>query len=569
MADPNSMNEATWALPSHNVAENEASTQQDRDTFMTSEEFTTVRELIQSVPEMLEAILQQIEQGDSLMSQAMNSDRDSFVQLLLQGTDLADPGQPASQTISESASDTPNVTHIESVEGFDPMEGMSPEEVANYQLALAIQAQEDAGFENRHSDRDMPPETFECACGEVYTSTSSPILLNCGCVRCEDCLNQNVSVGLECKKNFPPKCHGPIDIDDVMHHLHPEVVARWTEVQEEYTDLSPVYCGVKTCSKYLSKATYLDGGASAKCDSCDELTCTACSALNTDHESDSCPDRLAKLDRELMEKKKWKSCPGCKEMIEKSEGCDHMECECGQAFCYQCGRAYNGGLPCNCTGEREWVEEDPDENNPLFQQQMLDDFAGRAGQFDEQGRPRLQAVVLELHDLQGRVQDLQEFFRRTPFTEASESQHEHAAIAPEEGSEILDAGHLLLENIRQTVQIFPVLAMNGPNIFNDIDGFHVRLDTFEEMDDTHMTGAAQGQALAQLEDFSRRIATATLNVLETAAVGQPPHPEAPPETPDEFDVPAPVHNHVDDWGNAPMDEADGLQQWSDDPRAGW
>jgi hypothetical protein len=32
-----------------------------------------------------------------------------------------------------------------------------------------------------------------------------------------------------------------------------------------------------------------------------------------------------------------KSCPSCKAMIEKNEGCSHMKCACGCDFCWVCG----------------------------------------------------------------------------------------------------------------------------------------------------------------------------------------------------------------------------------------
>ena len=35
-----------------------------------------------------------------------------------------------------------------------------------------------------------------------------------------------------------------------------------------------------------------------------------------------------------------------------------MTCECGQDFCYACGAAYQGGMPCNCQGQRPWADED-------------------------------------------------------------------------------------------------------------------------------------------------------------------------------------------------------------------
>ncbi|KAK5086370.1 hypothetical protein LTR05_003538 [Lithohypha guttulata] len=268
--------------------------------------------------------------------------------------------------------------HDSSETNSDAPQETTEQERADFELAMLLQAQEDRGFEEH--DQDLPPEERECSCGEVYTCLKDIAVLNCGCVRCPDCLNQNVLVGLESKASFPPKCHGPIDIEDISHFIEPLTLARWSEVKTEYTDVAPVYCAIQACaiqacSQYLSKNTFVEEGKWALCYKCNAKTCPACLHLQTEHEKGVYPERLAKLDRELMDKEGWKECPQCKNMIEKSDGCDHMICECGQEFCYQCGRSYTGGLPCNCHGNNEWVEEDPEDNDPFMQQRLMDEIA--------------------------------------------------------------------------------------------------------------------------------------------------------------------------------------------------
>lgn len=51
-----------------------------------------------------------------------------------------------------------------------------------------------------------------------------------------------------------------------------------------------------------------------------------------------------------------KVCQGCGTRVEKSFGCDHMECLCGYRFCYNCGSP--GGI-CTCGNSRTFI------NNPL------------------------------------------------------------------------------------------------------------------------------------------------------------------------------------------------------------
>jgi len=66
-------------------------------------------------------------------------------------------------------------------------------------------------------------------------------------------------------------------------------------------------------------------------------------------------------------------------MVEKSSGSDHMTCDCGAELCYLCGVEYVGGMPCNCTGQRNWVEDEPEVNDPVIQQQLMDEAAGHIG----------------------------------------------------------------------------------------------------------------------------------------------------------------------------------------------
>ena len=54
----------------------------------------------------------------------------------------------------------------------------------------------------------------------------------------------------------------------------------------------------------------------------------------------------------LMRQKNYKQCPFCGNAIEKTEGCNHMKCNCGKQFCYNCGTGYKndgkGSKKCDC-----------------------------------------------------------------------------------------------------------------------------------------------------------------------------------------------------------------------------
>jgi len=55
---------------------------------------------------------------------------------------------------------------------------------------------------------------------------------------------------------------------------------------------------------------------------------------------------------------KYKMCQECKYWVEKTDGCDHLTCKCGNEFCYKCGVNYLDGSPnCECD---EYYGEDID-----------------------------------------------------------------------------------------------------------------------------------------------------------------------------------------------------------------
>ncbi|KAJ7587962.1 hypothetical protein C8J56DRAFT_1004410 [Mycena floridula] len=72
---------------------------------------------------------------------------------------------------------------------------------------------------------------------------------------------------------------------------------------------------------------------------CNHVWCKACQqAVDVPGPQHSC-DGSSEL-QDLMEKRGWKHCPGCKTPIQKYEGCNHMTCMapgCNTHFCYSCG----------------------------------------------------------------------------------------------------------------------------------------------------------------------------------------------------------------------------------------
>lgn len=65
----------------------------------------------------------------------------------------------------------------------------------------------------------------------------------------------------------------------------------------------------------------------------DKQTCEEFKLSNTEDEND------VKF-KELVQGANFKQCPHCKFWVEKTMGCNHMRCKCGNDFCYLCGGLY-------------------------------------------------------------------------------------------------------------------------------------------------------------------------------------------------------------------------------------
>ena len=105
------------------------------------------------------------------------------------------------------------------------------------------------------------------------------------------------------------------------------------------------------------------------CYGCKHQGCQICECTEY-HDGRACPgprNDLDGLDAEtvkLLFDGDAKRCPGCKQIISKIEGCDHMICVCGTHFCYRCNQKldsvdpYFHTCPANLAGNVNGVYRD-------------------------------------------------------------------------------------------------------------------------------------------------------------------------------------------------------------------
>jgi hypothetical protein len=196
----------------------------------------------------------------------------------------------------------------------------------NHQDVAGSQAQDQAsGTENASPCKicftNLNPEQF--------------IYLNCGCLYCVECLNAHFRSGLANRASYPPRCCGSqaIDITVAQGFLDDNNIIRYHSVQEEFSAALPLYCARKDCgTTFIGDAApiNLQGNETMVfCPECALETCAKCRELRGAHVDNegvlACPDSLALANvKEMAEEENWRRCPGCRHLVEKIDGCDHM-----------------------------------------------------------------------------------------------------------------------------------------------------------------------------------------------------------------------------------------------------
>ena len=113
----------------------------------------------------------------------------------------------------------------------------------------------------------------------------------------------------------------------------------YAETYLELTTKNPLFCSNVRCSKLLPETTAF-AGEIVTCMHCQTKTCKQCK--NQAHPGAECQeDKEITAVKQLAVQKGWKACPGCEQLVEKTEGCSHITCpRCGTDFCYRCARKW-------------------------------------------------------------------------------------------------------------------------------------------------------------------------------------------------------------------------------------
>ncbi|KIL59702.1 hypothetical protein M378DRAFT_997146 [Amanita muscaria Koide BX008] len=196
------------------------------------------------------------------------------------------------------------------------------------------------------------------ACPICFDEVTTPVMLTCGHFYCTACLRHFLSSAVE-RKTFPLACSGdedrckaPIAIPIIQRYLLQQQFDRLVEMAvTTYIEKQPTkfrYCTTPDCPQVYR---YEGGGMTTvlTCPSCFATVCTGCH--KEAHEGMTCREREIMTNPKEQERlnEEWalaagaKRCPSCRVWIQKTEGCNHMTCQCGVHLCWLCLMTFPAG----------------------------------------------------------------------------------------------------------------------------------------------------------------------------------------------------------------------------------
>lgn len=163
-------------------------------------------------------------------------------------------------------------------------------------------------------------ERFPCSsCVAVYHS-SELMKARCGHVYCRHCATQLIELSFVDESLFPPRCcRLEFPVSTVRQFLGLDIANRYDEKSIERKDPYRTYCSNPLCAQYIFPAQVTSYVGTCRC--CAQRTCTLCK--RAEHPQSPCPEEDIEV-LVLAEQEGWRRCPGCRNVVELKDGCNHI-----------------------------------------------------------------------------------------------------------------------------------------------------------------------------------------------------------------------------------------------------
>jgi len=201
-----------------------------------------------------------------------------------------------------------------------------------------------------HKNPKSPAEGVTCAaCCEEGQCIRFPCRAH---HYCSDCLFEQIKVGLADRSRFPLRCCGreveagdPVDLA-VAQMLSESSKEKYQQAMLLKVSSKVMYCPQIACGALIALDHIASSQASGPhgCPKCQQALCFTCKSewhagMTCGHYqfmSAQNKDAITKLCRQMN----WMRCFECGHVVEKSAGCNHITCVCGNQFCYVCGKTW-------------------------------------------------------------------------------------------------------------------------------------------------------------------------------------------------------------------------------------
>jgi hypothetical protein len=188
-------------------------------------------------------------------------------------------------------------------------------------------------------------------CPVCFEPPAAAIKMRCGHSYCRSCLVDYLNASID-NRQFPLTCVGadakciePIPLAIARNILSPSefegvVVAAFSaHIQSHRKEFH--YCPTPDCSQIYRSAP---ARTILQCPMCLLRICPTCHVEY--HDDFDCPDPEGneQLFKQWVSNHDVQPCPGCKALIERIEGCNHVICtQCHTHICWECGQTFSDG----------------------------------------------------------------------------------------------------------------------------------------------------------------------------------------------------------------------------------
>ena len=191
--------------------------------------------------------------------------------------------------------------------------------------------------------------------------------LECGCIIHYTCFDEYIKNSVE-NNNIPILCpyckieiHPNLIYDSLHTNGHQDLIQKYEKFSMDNYLLNHKdnysCCPTAGCEYIFF---FLEGENRFLCPLCQKEYCLSCKDIW--HKGMTCNEYLDSKDVKKCDEKflkfvqgaNYKICPKCGVWVEKTKGCNHMKCRCGNHFCYKCGKTIPRKIhDCPCWFEKK------------------------------------------------------------------------------------------------------------------------------------------------------------------------------------------------------------------------